>query len=193
MYTKHIKLILSLFLSASLLGCAAVAVGAVVAAGTGVAVATDPRNSGVVIDDSGIQRKLNNIYSDYPDSNIYVNSYNGGVLLTGQVATNQMKESAAFEARATPGVKKLYNYLDVRLPQSVASASTDGYTTTQVRAKLLGVSDLNSNDVKVVTTNDVVYLFGVVTVKQGQDAAKAAASIGGVSKVITLFQYVTVN
>ncbi len=193
MFIKNIKLYLSLLICLFNFGCAAVAVGAVVVASTGATVATDPRNVGVVLDDKSIQRKLENIYSGYRDSNIYVNSYNGSVLLTGQVATQAMKESAAFEARAMPGVKQLYNYLDVRLPQSFASISRDSYTTTQVRAKLLNINDLNSNDVKVITTNDVVYLFGVVTIAQGQEVANAAASVNGVSKVLTLFEYVTVK
>ncbi len=172
-------------------GCAVVAVGAVGAvAGTGAVVATDPRNSGTVINDNTIEAKLSSKYSDYNNANIYTTVYNGTVLLTGQVPQVSMKESAEFEAKVSPGVKQIYDYLDVRLPQSFGAKSTDSYTTTQIRTKLLGIDNLSSNSIKVITTNDIVYLLGIVTPAQAKEASKAAADVGGVKKVVTLFEYV---
>ena len=192
MYKNLNQLLILILLGITASSCAVVAVGAVAAtAGTGAVVATDPRSSGVVVDDTTLQNKLSFKYSDYPDANIYVNSYNGSILLTGQVAQASAKESAEFEAKSMPGVRQIYDYLDVRLPQSFGSKSTDAYTTTQIRTKLLNVSNVSSNSIKVVTTNNVVYLFGVVTPAQAKDIATAAASVGGVKKVITLFEYVT--
>ena len=49
----------------------------------------------------------------------------------------------------------------------------------------------DSNSIKVVTTNDVVYLLGIVTEAQASQISNTASSIGGVKKVVTLFQYVT--
>ena len=172
--------------------CAVVAVGAVAgAAGTTAMIATDPRTTGAVVDDNSIEAKLKYQYSNYPNANIYVNSYNGKVLLTGQVPDAATRESAEFAAKVLPGVTQIQDYLDMRLPQSFSATSTDAYTTTQVRAKLLKVPGIDSNSVKVVTTNDVVYLLGVVTQDQAKQASTAAASISGVKKVITLFQYIT--
>ncbi|MBP9743120.1 MAG: BON domain-containing protein [Burkholderiales bacterium] len=201
MQLKFNKLRLSYFnlwssclLAIGLNGCAAVIVGAVAgAAGTTAVVATDPRTSGAVVDDNTIQTKLTLKYNDYPDSNIYVHSYNGEVLLTGQVPNTNVRESAEFAAKSTPGVRQIYDYLEIRLPQSFSSATADSYTTTQVRAKILKLPEVDSNSVKVVTTNDVVYLSGVVTQEQAKKIANAAAATGGVKKVVTLFQYVTNN
>lgn len=174
--------------------CAVVAIGAGVAAvGTGASVATDPRASGVVVDDNKIETKLRLKYADYDNANIYVHSYNGNVLLTGQVPNKQMQKDAEFEAKVTPGVKKIYDYLDIRLPQSFASVTTDSYTTTQVKSKVLMIKGVSSNNVKVITTNNIVYLLGVVTKSEGQDVSTASAQINGVTKVITLFEYVSVG
>ena len=173
-------------------GCAVAVVGVVAAAGTTTAVvATDPRTTGSVVEDNTIETKLKNQYSSYPNSNIYVNSYNGNVLLTGQSPDARARESAEFVAKVTPGVRQIYDYIELRLPQSFSSRSADSYTTTQVRGKILKIDGLPSNSVKVVTTNDVVYLEGVVTQIQAKQAATAAASVGGVKKVVTLFEYVT--
>lgn len=186
------KVLLVLLISMSLGGCAAVIVGAVAAgAGTTAVVATDPRTSGSVVDDNTIEARLKLKYDSYTNANIYVHSYNGSVLLTGQVADAATRESAEFDAKTTVGVKQIYDYLEMRLPQSFGAVTTDSYTTTQVRGKILKLDGVDSNSVKVVTTNDVVYLMGVVTPEQAKAIAKAAASVGGVKKVITLFQYIT--
>lgn len=178
----------------TLSGCAVLAVGAVgAAAGTTAVVASDPRSSGTVINDNAVENKLRMTFTstNYPNSNIYVNCYNGTVLLTGQVATAAQKRQAEFNAKTIPNVKQIYNYLQIRLPQSFLSSSTDSYTTTQIKTKILGLQDVHSNDVKVVTTNGIVYLFGIVTRKEAQEVANAAASINGVNKVITFFEYVS--
>ena len=173
-------------------GCAVVAVGAVAGvAGTTAVVATDPRTTGAVFEDNTIEVKLKHQYSGYANSNIYVNSYNGNVLITGQIPDANTRESAIFAAKVTPGVKQIYDYLEIRLPQSFTGTATDSYTTTQVRAKILKLKDIDSNSVKVVTTNDIVYLLGIVTEAQASQVSSEASSIGGVKKVITLFQYVT--
>lgn len=186
------KIILLGVMSIVVTNCAVIAVGAVgAAAGTTAVVASDPRLSGTVVSDNTIATKLKVKYSDYDNANIYVNTYNGAVLLTGQIANAKMKESAEFEARVTPGVKRIYNYLQIRLPQSFASISTDSYTTTQVRAKILNIYGVKSNDIKVVTTDNVVYLFGVLTQVQARDVAEKAAHVNGVAKVITFFEYIS--
>jgi osmotically-inducible protein OsmY len=190
---KKVSILLACLIAYSLTGCAAVVVGAAVAgaAGTTAVVATDPRTSGAVIDDNTIQTKLKLKYASYRNANIYVNSYNGNVLLTGQIPDIKTKESAEFEAKATPGVKQIYDYLTIRLPQSLFSSSTDSYTTAQVRAKIFKIKAVDGNSVKVVTTDDVVYLEGIVTPEQAALVTNAAASTGGVKKVVTLFDYVT--
>lgn len=187
---KQIVLIISLL--PFLYSCAAVAIGAVgAAAGTTAVVATDPRTSGVVVDDNSIETKLQYKYNrNYNNSNIYINSYNGAILLTGQVPTTKVRESAEFDARATPGVRQIYNHLEIRLPQSAFSKATDSYTTTQVRGKIFRLDGISSNSIKVITTNNVVYLAGIVTKAQAIEVANVAASVNGVEKVVTLFDYI---
>ena len=176
-------------------GCALLAFGFVGAtAGTTAAVSSDPRSSGTIVDDNTIAVKLRAKYADYDNSNIYVNSYNGNILLTGQVPNNRVRERVLFNARVTPGVRHIYDYLDTKLPQSFASSSRDTFITTTIRAKLFNmhgvVGSVNVSSVKVVTTDKVVYLFGIVNQQQAQAVSQTAAGVDGVKKVVTLFEYV---
>jgi len=190
---NQIKFILSAIVSAFLLSnCVSVTADAVgAAAGATAAVSTEPRTQGVVVDDNRNETKLQFKYnSKYDKSNIYVTSYNGTVLLTGQVPDEKTKENVEFDARVVPGVKHIYSYLAIRLPQSIASRSGDSLITTKIRTKILGIEGVKVANVKVITTNAVVYLFGIVNKTEAMKVAEAAASITGVEKVITLFEYV---
>ncbi len=168
--------------------CAVVVAGV---AGTTAIVTTDSRTSGDVINDNTIEAKLKLKFTKYDKSNIYVYSYNKIILLTGQVPDEVTREKAEFVVKSTPGVKKLYDYTEIRLPQSFLSKTNDSYITTKIRTKALNIKNLSSNSFKVVTTNNVVFLLGIVTPEQGKDIAKISSSVDGVKKVITLFIYVT--
>ena len=190
---KYCKLLLLSAACSSLNSCAVVAVGAVGAlAATGAAVGSDPRSGGSLLDDNGIQTKLALKYansSDFPEANVYVDVYNKAVLLTGQVKTTEQKHFAATVAKAYPGVIQVYNYLEVRLPSSAGVRSKDAVITTQLKAQLLATSNVSSNDIKVETTNAVVYLMGMVTTATAESATRVAAKVGGVTRVVTLFNY----
>ena len=190
-FIYYYKLLCFVLITTNLTSCAAVIIGGVAAtAGIVTYVATDPRKTSVVFDDHTIETKVyNQIYNDYPSANIYVSCYEGSVLLTGQVLSEKIKSGALFDAKTIPGVIKIYNYIDVRLEQSIASATQDSYTTTQVKSKLLTLDNIKSNNIKVVTTNSVVYLMGTVNQSDAKTVSDAAATINGVTKVITLFDY----
>ncbi len=144
------------------------------------------------IDDSSIQSKLSYKYSNsdnFPDSNIYADVFNRTLLLTGQVKDQAQKDFAENIARGYPGVNKIYDYLEFRLPASFSAKSKDSMITTQVKTQLFGEPGVPSGGIKVVTTNAVVYLMGVVNQNQAESATRIAASVGGVDKVVTLFEY----
>ncbi|NBU48444.1 MAG: BON domain-containing protein, partial [Flavobacteriales bacterium] len=47
-----------------------------------------------------------------------------------------------------------------------------------------------ANHVKVVTENGTVFLLGLVTHKEGDDAAEIARTTSGVKKVVKDFEYI---
>lgn len=173
----------------SMYGCAAVVVGGVAAASTG-AVASDPRSSSGVFDDQSLRGKVNDaINAMIPGNSVEVTSYNSAILLTGQVISPDNKAKAESIALQVAGVRKVYNYIEVGATQSASQTSKDAYLTSAIKSNMLFSKGVSSNDVKVVTTNGVVYLMGLVDPYQANKMAKSASEIDGVKQVITLFEY----
>ncbi|MDD3265571.1 MAG: BON domain-containing protein [Burkholderiales bacterium] len=184
-----LKLTAVIALSSSMFGCAAAVVGGVAAgATTGVAVAEDPRSSSGVFDDQGLRSKVSDAVTATVPGNIEVTSYNARILLSGQVSNAEGKSKAEAMAKQVPGVKSVYNYLEVGKNQSATQSSKDAYITSAVKSKLLFTKNVDSNDVKVVTTNGVVYLLGMVDEYQANKMTEAARQVSDVKRVVPLFQ-----
>ena len=152
------------------------------------------RTMGQLIEDDNIETKSTvNIHAadkDFAKSHIVVVSYNGYVLLAGQVGNEKLKALATDVVRKVHGVRRIYNELVVAAPSSGMTRSSDTWITTKVKSWLLGSSDIEGNRVKVVTENGVVYLMGLATPKESQRITDEAAGISGVQRVVKLFELI---
>jgi osmotically-inducible protein OsmY len=124
------------------------------------------------------------------DANIVVVSYNGYVLIAGQVGSEELKALATNVVRKIDGVRRIYNELEIAAPSSALTRSSDTWITAKVKTWLLGRSDTEGQRVKVVTEDGVVYLMGLVTAEEAQRIANVAADISGVQRVVKLFELV---
>jgi osmotically-inducible protein OsmY len=187
---RTLRCILILTGSYMLGGCAAVVIGGAAAGATsGAAVATDPRSSGVVFDDQSLKNKVaDSLHAMIPGNSIEVTSYNQNILLTGQVINEENKTKAVEVTKQVVGVKKIYNYIQVGATQSASQTSKDAYLTSAVKSNLLVTKGIDSNRVKVVTTDGVVYLMGLVNQDQSKKMEAAASQVDGVKKVIGIFE-----
>ena len=93
--------------------------------------------------------------------------------------------------REIPQVKSVVNDVQISAPSSFGSRANDTYLTGKVKAGFVSADRFSPNDVKVITENSIVYLMGMVTRKEADDATEAARSTGGVRKVVRVFEYVT--
>ncbi|PHQ80873.1 MAG: phospholipid-binding protein [Coxiella sp. (in: Bacteria)] len=121
-------------------------------------------------------------------SHINVATYNGIVLLVGQTQTPELKERATEIAKATKGIRKVYNELGISGSESFFASVDDGWLTSKVKTMMLRRSGLHSDELKVVTENGVVYLMGDISQAQATLAADTARRVGGVRKVVEVFQ-----
>ena len=80
--------------------------------------------------------------------------------------------------------------LQVAELSKLTSRAQDGYLTTRVKAQFFKENRFPSNYVKVVTENSVVYLLGMVTHKEAEDATNIARTTDGVQKVVKVFEYI---
>ena len=171
-------------------GCAPV----IVAGGaTAAAAAGERRTLGAFVDDGSIEikaRKALNDERDFGDDvHINITSMNGIVLLTGETTTEDKRERAMALIQPIPGIRRIVSEIRVAEPRAFAYTTHDGWITSKVKAKLLGTEGLPSNQIKVVTENSVVYLMGLVKQQEGDMAAEATRSVGGITRVVKLFEY----
>ena len=92
-------------------------------------------------------------------------------------------------AREIPNVRGVTNDLQMGPPSSLGARANDSLITTRVKARILDSNKVNPIHVKVVTEAGVVYLLGVVTDKEAEDAVEVARTTGGVRKVVKMFEY----
>ncbi len=152
------------------------------------------RTTGSLIDDELIEIKaLVNIGKASPElkqSHISVTSYNGIVLLSGQVASEQSRQLAESIVNQVRKVRKIHNELTVAGPTSTIVRANDSWLTAKVKSKMLADKELMSMRIKVVTENGVVFLLGLVTSDQAEKAVTITRNSTGVQKVVKMFEYV---
>lgn len=152
------------------------------------------RSFGSVIDDQSIETtttvNIRKTDASMEQANLTVVSYNGNVLLIGQVPNDELRSRAAETAATVKNVKSVRNELTVGLNASFAAHSADALITTKLRSRLLTAANIKDSRVKVITENGAVYLMGLVTREEADIAAKTAQDTGGVQKVVLLFEYV---
>jgi osmotically-inducible protein OsmY len=172
----------------SLGGCAALVV-----AGT-VMVATDRRTSGAQLNDEGIEiRSANRLKEKFGErGNFSVTSYNGRVLLTGEVAGNSDKLAAEQLVFQVENVKAVVNELAITTSTStLKERSNDALITSLVKVRLFEDKDLPSSAFKVVTERGVVYLMGRVTQREADRGTDIARGVSGVVKVVRSFEFIS--
>lgn len=128
--------------------------------------------------------------SAFDDANLAVVSYNGYVLIAGQVGSEALKKKSTDVLRKIHGVRRIYNELEIASPSSAITRSSDTWITAKVKTWLLGGSNTEGTRVKVVTENGVVYLMGLVTRDEAERISDTAAGISGVQRVVRLFELV---
>ena len=162
------------------------------AAGGAALVAADRRSVGAQADDEAIELKMaNNIGAGYGDRvHVNVTSYNGVVLLTGEVPTPELKTSIHEIARSTAKVREVDDELTVGPVTSIGSRTNDSYITSKVKARFVEANKFPANNVKVVTEREVVYLMGLVRHSEADAAVQIARTTSGVVRVVKMFEYV---
>ncbi len=190
------RLILTLIAAALLAGnlsaCAPVVAGA---AAEGGLMAADRRTSGAFVEDEAIEWKGLKQINDALGDKIHVNvtSYNRNVLLTGEAFDDASKQKAESVVKGIENVRSVTNELVVGMASSMTSRSNDAYLTSKVKTRMLTENKFPANYVKVVTEGGAVYLMGMVTRKEADDAVEIARGTDGVQKVVKVFEYVVVQ
>lgn len=172
-----------------LTGCAAAVLGGLA---TGAYVAQDRRSIGSLVDDQVLEVKISNALRADPQAGygrIIVSSFNGNVLLVGDVPSQAAKDNAARIAKQQLGVKQVYNELNVGPIAPASDSARDTWIRAEVKTRLLGAEDHPGLKVKVTVDKGIVYLQGLVSRDEGNWAASVASNVSGVKQVVKVFEY----
>ena len=188
------NLIVALLIGAATLpvlqGCFPAVVAGV---GSGVTATIDRRTLGTQTEDESIEWKASSRVDDKLKDRGHFNftSYNRHVLLSGEVASEEIKAEAERIVAAIPNVRGVHNELVVGSSSSFTARSNDTYITSKVKGRFVDAGKFNPVHVKVVTEAGAVFLLGLVTQAEADSAIQAARTTTGVRKVVPLLEIIT--
>lgn len=119
--------------------------------------------------------------------------FKGDVLLLGTVQTDEQKQKAADIVKNFQYLQHLYNYIHVNPAANYELNWQDVLITTQVRAQIMGNSDIDPGPFKVVSYQNVVYLMGHVMDDQEALIKDIARNTKDVVKVVNLLHVYTLK
>ncbi len=160
------------------------------AAVTSATVITDRRTTGSIVDDEVLEKRVRYEIGEvigHEKHHVVVTSYEGKVLLTGEVLTAADRQKAQDTAVKSVGVHSVINELAVMTPATVGAVLSDSMLATKVRSSIIGTKKISLNQMKVDVQRGIVYLMGIVTIDEARTATKVAAGVSGVQQVVTCF------
>lgn len=189
---KTFACLLSLMVVTLFTGCVPlVLTGVGVGAGTGALMVEDRRTAGIFIEDERIElRTSRRIKENFGNEvRVTITSYNRNVLLTGEAPNESIKKEIEKLTMSVENVRNIFNEIMITERSSLASRSNDAMITSKVKTRFLNNNVFQVNHVKVVTTNNIVYLLGLVTREEGEAASQIASTTASVAKVVKVFEY----
>jgi osmotically-inducible protein OsmY len=174
----------------ALQGCAG---AMVVGAATAGVMVNDRRTTGAFVDDQMIELKVGDtIRGDeelHGQSHLNATSFNAIVLLTGETPSPDLKTRAVELTKDIDAVRQVHDEIKVAAPSSWVSRSGDTWITSKVKTALINEDTDMATRTKVVTEQGIVYLMGIVTPAESETATEVARRVGGVQRVVKVFEY----
>jgi osmotically-inducible protein OsmY len=122
-------------------------------------------------------------------SNINVTIFKNTVLLTGIVFSHQLLNYVETKLSAEFPTLKIINHLNTGKNKSVFDHSRDSAINAIILISFQEQTVFDPKDIKVITTNTVVYLMGSVTKNQAKFIKNIVKNSAGVGEVVDLFEY----
>lgn len=152
------------------------------------------RTTGAYVDDQLIETKskvnLKKVDERFNDAQVSVDSYNGVVLLTGNVPAAQMRDTATDTIRKIRKVRRVHNELEVSPPRSFGAKIGDSWLSRKVKTRFLFTKSIDSDRVKVITENGVIFLMGLVTHAEAEHIVEITKKAYGLQKIVRVFEYI---
>ncbi|WP_052190842.1 BON domain-containing protein [Chitinibacter sp. ZOR0017] len=157
----------------------------------GAWIGSDPRPTKTITEDTSLGANISaKIIDEFKErAHVNVNTFNGQVLLTGEVPDAAAKARVEQLARSFSQTTRVFNDVVQAPPSSMADRLNDSQLSTRVKtAMLTNGGDAQAVHIQVITDRKVVYLLGMSSPQLADRAAQIAASVSGVERVVKLVQ-----
>ncbi|MEQ9518184.1 MAG: BON domain-containing protein [Parvibaculum sp.] len=113
--------------------------------------------------------------------------FEGRVLLTGTVGSEDRRLSVTRLAWSVEGVAEVMNELRTDGESSIAHASRDTLITTELRARMMGDGDVSAINYNIETVRGTIYLLGIARSQaELTRVVHHARNVSGVRKIVPL-------
>jgi len=154
------------------------------------------RTTGTVLNDQTLEREVISSIRSNPafgeNDHIKVEVHEGVVLLAGETISEENKLLATTLAEQPRLTQRVVNDLRIGRRAGFGGKLDNSWLSTKVNAILVKENPLTGNDasrIKVISSQNTVYLMGIVTREEGEKVAEVVRNIGGVEKVVKIFDY----
>jgi osmotically-inducible protein OsmY len=158
--------------------------------------AEDRRTLGTTMDDQAVEFRVIDVLYDRPEfddrDHIKAEAHNSTLLLVGETQSATNKALAGRLAGGLKTVDRVVNELDVMPAADASGRMHNGYLTAKVNTRLMTANVLPGFDpgrIKVVSAHGNVYLMGTLTRAEGEAVTEVVRQVGGVRKVVKVFDY----
>jgi osmotically-inducible protein OsmY len=154
------------------------------------------RTTGTVLNDQSLQRAVSKSIKSDPsfseDDHIKVEVHQGVVLLAGETVSEENKALATRLAEEPRLTERVVNDLKVGEEADFGDKLDNSWLTSKVTSVLVTKNPLPGFDasrIKITSSQNTVYLMGMVSREEGETVAEIVRNIGGVGKVVKIFDY----
>ena len=164
------KLLIFIFVSFILIGCAGV--GSKGLFGTGVSVALDPRTVGTQIDDSIMQKSISaKILAKDKKYLISIKTkvLDGRIFLTGKVDSPEEKLMITKLAWETKGARSVRNDIKIKEEFNFKQSAKDLLITSQLRTALIVNKNIKATNYQIDTYKKKIYIYGIALTSEEKD------------------------
>jgi osmotically-inducible protein OsmY len=178
----------ALLATTTLSGCFPLIAGGML---TTALVATDRRTSGIVVEDNASEFRIGNRISTRfgNDAHVNVHSFNRIVLLTGEVRNEEVRKGVEEIARSAENVRTVINETAAMSSSSISERAGDSLLADKIRARYLSEGHFQATVVATIVERHEVFLMGMVTPAEADEATRVASTTSGVERVVKVFEY----
>ena len=164
------KLLIYIFISIILTGCAGVSSKGLF--GTGVSVALDPRTLGTQIDDSIMQKTISAkiLGSDKKYLlSVKTKVLDGRIFITGKVDTPEEKLLITKLAWETKGARSVRNDIKIKEDFNFKQSAKDLLITSQLRTAIIVNKNIKATNYQIDTYKKKIYIYGIALTLEEKD------------------------